>query len=504
MSVVLAKHQRLHSAHSSGYPSILPQITRTHQITEESQPNLTMSEREERPLTPAESEKGDVPPTPTSESSVPPQDKAPLQQDLVKPVETSEFTVRSVLVLISCSAALFCTAGFLNAYGVLAYYTLHYLPTYSNFQISWIGSFSIFMFFVNGVPAGILTDKCGPTIPIAIGAVCELVAVFMVSLCKEYYQFFLAQGVLLGIGMAYITIAVTSTLPRYFVRNRGLAQGVSIAGSSLGGVIWPIVLDELLDTDGISFGWTLRICGFMMLPLMVIVIIGVKRPIVPKKQPVDSEAGLTRITTKEQKASDAKARKADLARLRHPSFILLCSGLALFYFGFFSPFFYLTTYAIHIGETQSFAFYLIAILNAASLFGRVIPGYIADRVGPFNIITVSMLGSAIVCFCWTAVTNTAGIVVFALAYGFISGATLSLQFACVGAVASKETVGQAIGIVQTSIALTALFGTPIAGELVGAGGYIALSTFSGAIMLVGGAFVLAARFARSKKLMEKV
>lgn len=73
-----------------------------------------------------------------------------------------------------------------------------------------------------------------------------------------------------------------------------------------------------------------------------------------------------------------------------------------------------------------------------------------------------------------------------------------------GAVASKETVGQAIGIVQTSIALTALFGTPIAGELVGAGGYIALSTFSGAIMLVGGAFVLAARFARSKKLMEKV
>lgn len=280
------------------------------------------------------------------------------------------------------------------------------------------------MFFVNGVPAGILTDKCGPTIPIAIGAVCELVAVFMVSLCKEYYQFFLAQGVLLGIGMAYITIAVTSTLPRYFVRNRGLAQGVSIAGSSLGGVIWPIVLDELLDTDGISFGWTLRICGFMMLPLMVIVIIGVKRPIVPKKQPVDSEAGLTRITTKEQKASDAKARKADLARLRHPSFILLCSGLALFYFGFFSPFFYLTTYAIHIGETQSFAFYLIAILNAASLFGRVIPGYIADRVGPFNIITVSMLGSAIVCFCWTAVTNTAGIVVFALAYGFISGVSL--------------------------------------------------------------------------------
>lgn len=58
-----------------------------------------MSESEERPLTPAESEKENVPPTPTSESSVPPQDKAPLQQDLVKPVETSEFTYAVSLLL---------------------------------------------------------------------------------------------------------------------------------------------------------------------------------------------------------------------------------------------------------------------------------------------------------------------------------------------------------------------------------------------------------------------
>lgn len=77
-------------------------------------------------------------------------------------------------------------------------------------------------------------------IPIAAGSTMLLVAIFMVSLCKEYWQFFLAQGMLLGIGMCFIAIPASGMVPRYFKRNRGLATGFTVAGSSLGGVIWPI------------------------------------------------------------------------------------------------------------------------------------------------------------------------------------------------------------------------------------------------------------------------
>lgn len=34
---------------------------------------------------------------------------------------------------------------------------------------------------------------------------------------------------------------------------------------------------------------------------------------------------------------------------------------------------------------ENLAFYLLAILNAASTFGRVIPNLIADRIGPVRI-----------------------------------------------------------------------------------------------------------------------
>lgn len=276
--------------------------------------------------------------------------------------------------------------------------------------------------FAFGPIAGLLGDRFGPQMPLGIGIICQLVAIFMVSLCKEYYQFFLAQGLLLGFGMSLITIPVTSVTPRYFQRNRGLAQGVSVAGSSLGGVIWPIMIEQLLSHDKVSFGWTLRIVGFVQLPLLVCVFVGVRLP--PKPGTKNGAAA-----GPEEDDMEAKGKSNDkpenktraLDKLRHPSFTLLCAGLAIFYFGFFSPFFFVSAYGINLGISESFSIYFISILNATSSFGRILPGLVADRTGHFNIILLAMIGSAIVCFCWTAVGSLAGLVVWSAAYGFISG-----------------------------------------------------------------------------------
>jgi MFS family permease len=73
--------------------------------------------------------------------------------------------------------------------------------------------------------------------------------------CKEYYQFFLAQGLLLGVGYAFLVCPALAVISQHFTKNRGLATGFTIAGSSLGGVIWPIMADQLLTHDGVSFGW---------------------------------------------------------------------------------------------------------------------------------------------------------------------------------------------------------------------------------------------------------
>jgi MFS family permease len=54
----------------------------------------------------------------------------------------------------------------------------------------------------------------------------------------------------------------------WFRQKRGIAGGLTVAGSSLGGVIFPLMVQHLLPQVG--FGWTMRICAFMILVLLVI------------------------------------------------------------------------------------------------------------------------------------------------------------------------------------------------------------------------------------------
>lgn len=285
-------------------------------------------------------------------------------------------------------------------------------------------------------------------LPIAFGVLCILVAVFMISLCKAYYQFFLAQGVLLGVGMSFVSIPAISIVPRYFRRHRGFATGMSVAGSSTGGVIWPIVFDQLLHHDDVGFPWAMRIAGFIVIPICVVAILAVR---VPKAagQKDDDEKGQNEEPSHEQKPKPKK----DLSVLRKPPFVFLCIGEFFAIFGFFPPLFYVSTYAVSLGMSSSIAFYLVSILNAASLFGRILPGIVADRYGRFNLFTLSCLSAAAIVFCWTPATSVAGVVVWAIAYGFASGAILSLQLACATTLVGDESAGAAVGAVMGSTSL---------------------------------------------------
>ncbi|KNG81132.1 hypothetical protein ANOM_011535 [Aspergillus nomiae NRRL 13137] len=406
---------------------------------------------------------------------------------------SSEHTFRAWLTVIGAFFTFFCSVGFINAFGVFQdYYQSHQLSSYSSFDISWIGSFSTFALFSGAPIAGVLVDRVGPTVLLIFGGLAMLVAVFMTSLCQQYYQFFLAQAVLLG---------------------ARLAMGVTVGGSSAGGVVWPIVLNELLNKDGVTFGWTIRIVGFIMLPLLVLAVLTVTPP--AKKANDDHHHHM--LTDEEERnkrhevdgtheilQEEANAHKQGLlSLLKNTTFMVLCLGLSISYLGMFSPFFYATSYAESLGHSTSFAFYLVSIINAASLFGRILPGILADRYGHFNLCGTAALLSGATALCWTAAKSSGGLVVWCLAYGLTSGAIMSLQSACAAHLAPHELHGTAVGLLMGSVALTALFGTPISGQLVESYGYLALSMYAGASLVVGSILIFVARFKMERRVFAR-
>lgn len=276
------------------------------------------------------------------------------------------------------------------------------------------------MMFIGAIPAGILTDKLGPRIPLLGGSICVLLGIFMTSLCTKYYQFFLSQSLLMGVGFSFLFCPAIVTQALYYKKNRALAMGITVAGSSTGGVIWPIVLDNLLNHTGIGYGWTIRIVGFIMLPLLASVCLFTRLPArVAREEPTMQE-------TAESTETKAEAPN-ESPGLKDLTMVLLCIGLGLTFLGFFGPIFYVSSYAVSKGESTTLAFYLISILNGASFLGRVLSGILADRWGPWNLIIISTLFTAIVSFCWTAATGVAGIIIWAMAYGFFSGVSISMS-----------------------------------------------------------------------------
>ncbi|KAK8090486.1 hypothetical protein PG997_005447 [Apiospora hydei] len=70
---------------------------------------------------------------------------------------------RAWLALLGASLALFCTVGFLNAFGVFQeYYTTYLRGQRSSSDISWIGSLSIFLLYAVSPSAGFSWTGSGP------------------------------------------------------------------------------------------------------------------------------------------------------------------------------------------------------------------------------------------------------------------------------------------------------------------------------------------------------
>jgi predicted MFS family arabinose efflux permease len=172
----------------------------------------------------------------------------------------------------------------------------------------------------------------------------------------------------------------------------------------------PVICDQLLHNDRVSFAWTIRIVGFVMIPLLVITVLTVR---LPKEAKVETESG-----RQEKPKVDRKELRKEIGK---PPFLLLIAALFFAYLGFFTPYYYVSTYATHLGFSQRLAFYLVSVINAASLVGRILAGSVADRMGRFNFLILSMLSAAVVAFCWTAATEVAGVIIWTLAYGFASG-----------------------------------------------------------------------------------
>ena len=244
---------------------------------------------------------------------------------------------------------------------------------------------------------------------------------------------------------------------------------------NIGSIIYPVIFRQL--EPRIGFGWPTRVIGFTQVAALVLPVFGMRERLCP--------------TT--------LRRLLDWNLFKQWSFLLVLLGMLFGYMGIYISFFYVELYALEKCRMPiGFASYILAIMSAGSLFGRLLPTYLADRyAGPVNLHTASAFAAAVLVLAWIAIESTAGIVVFGVLYGFVSGSLVSLGGPVVFSLTDNlQIVGTCLGMITGACGLGLLLGSPIAGAILDQGGWSGLQAWNGALLVIAGILLLWSRMER--------
>jgi len=342
---------------------------------------------------------------------------------------------------------LFATFGYLYSFGVYQdYYTRIFLSNHSPSKIGWIGSFQLMMPFAFGIVSGKLFDAGYFRVVETLGSALFVVSLFLLSLAKpqQYFQVFLSQGVGMGIGLGLTFVPTVSLTVHHFRRRRVLATGIVMSGSSLGAVVFPLMINNLIETIG--FPKTVRASAFIVLGMLVIGNSIMRTSY--KKIPTDREQ------------LDIKSFFIDL-----PYITTVSAGLVAT-FGFYFPLIYLQLYAVQHGINTTLAFYSIAILNASSTIGRISGNFLAEIYGPINVLVACTLITGASIFSVFGVHGSGSLIAVSIFHGLFAGAWLSVSIASLATLARHPNeVGARTGLALALSSFGSLGAAPVQGAL---------------------------------------
>lgn len=373
------------------------------------------------------------------------------------------------LMVLAGFFTMFNSWGTVNSFGAFQdYYQVSYLENESPSTISWIGSVEGFFVIAATIFTGRFVDAGYVNYVMAAGTFFLTFGMMMTSLATEFYQIFLAQGVCVGLGCSCLFVSGVGTVAPYFSSKRAFAIGLMASGSSLGGVLYPIMTQRLITQIG--YPWTTRVLGFIILATSLIPTVVLKSRLPPRKP----------------------GPFIDISPLKETAFLILNLGFFFGFMGMYIPIFYIEPFAELVGMKPSLVIYMVSILSSSSILGRIVPNFLADKIGPYNVLLPCTFIAGILAICWVAVKDEAGTIVFALLYGCFSGSFVSVPPAVISSITKDMSkIGARLSLCFFISGFAVLAGTPIAGALISRekGGFLGAQLFAGVCILLGAVFI---------------
>ncbi|KAG2130497.1 MFS general substrate transporter [Suillus cothurnatus] len=392
---------------------------------------------------------------------------------VIDPGEAPDGGLTAWLVVVAANLMLFSTVGLSNSWGVFqAYYEESLLRDTSPSSIAWIGSVQYALIYLPALVMGRLFDLGYFKIPCFAASCVFVMCTFLIAECRQYRYFFLVQGLGIGVCCGIIVGPALVVISHWFYKQRGLAFSLAAIGASCGSTVFPVVAQSLIPLIG--FKWTVRVFGFILIVTLGIGNIFLKR----RLPPVDVRGGFF-----------------NLKIFRNAAYSIFCISGIMAFLGLYTALTYMSVSAVEIGVPKNVSFYILAIANAASTFGRVSAGLLADRVGALNTMAAFTTVAGIMTFAWPFAKNEVQLMVISSIYGFSTGGYVSLFTVVAVAMGKIEDAGRRVGMFMSLSAFGAISGPPISGAIsIASGGFVGAGYYAGGIIMCAVVLLLLSRY----------
>jgi len=331
---------------------------------------------------------------------------------------------------------------------------------------------------------GMALDRWGPRRALIFGLSGLTLTHFLLARVDALWQFY----VLIILQQSLFTrfndvMTQQSLLGRWFVRLRGRAMGLTMAGVGAAGLVLPAIIGLVIQNHGWRSGYLLAgiLVGGLTLPAVIFLLLD--NPQQVGQHPDGAAQAPAVFYTAASGATFAQA-------VRSPALWLLgfCAVLCFIDHGMMSL--QMPALVQDAGLSASAAASLFGLMLGVSVIGRLAIGSLTDRLNRFHLLGFSLLGMACGSLCLQWPASSAARLLYVFIYGVASG----------GAFTALPVTGQAIfglrnfGKIYAIVTLLSTLGTA-AGNYLGARAYDWLGSYRMAVWMAAAASALAGMLA---------
>jgi MFS family permease len=310
------------------------------------------------------------------------------------------------------------------------------------------------------IVAGRLSDRYGPRPLVTIGGILTGIAFLLTSQINSLWHIYSIWGIFMGIGGSACFVPILSIIPRWFIKKRGIAVGLTMAGFGLGGIISPLLAQWLIS----AYGWRQAFIILGLITLIIITSLAQFMKHSPQRTGLKPYGG-NEIIEDKQSQSSAMEELSFSQVIRTSRFWLFGLIQAGLFFCLGAIMVHIVPHATDIGIPEVIAASILSIAAGISIFGRLSIGFISDKIGG-RLALITCLIVTTLALTWLLFAKEIWtFYVFAVIFGLAYGGIVTLLPVVAAELFGLESLGVILGGLTLLGTIGEAAGSPLSGSI---------------------------------------